>query len=173
MTLGMSTAVFGLALGACEGEKQAPPATPQEAKQEIAPPPQPPAPSSPAPIPVAIAQDILHACGIRDADAYFEFNSASLQGKGSSPLDSVAQCFTKGPLAGRSLKLVGRADPRGTEEYNIALGQSRADAVATYLRGHGLGADKASSSSRGSMDATGTDEKGWSRDRRVDILLSE
>ena len=172
--LAAPAAVLVLATAGCDGEKQAPPATAHEAAPVAALPPSPPPPNAPPPdTHVAIAEDILHACGIADADAYFAFNSASLQSKTRSPLESVAVCFTHGPLAGRSVKLVGRTDPRGESDYNMTLGQSRADSVAAYLEGHGLSASKATSTSRGAMDATGTDEKGWSRDRRVDILLAD
>ncbi len=120
---------------------------------------------------VAISEDIRKACGISDADAYFSFDSAHLTSQDVRPLSLVATCFTTGPLKGHEVDLVGRADPRGTSEYNVALGQSRADAVEGYLVRHGVSKGKAEASSRGAMDATGTDESGWARDRRVDIML--
>jgi peptidoglycan-associated lipoprotein len=120
---------------------------------------------------VSISDEIRARCGIPDADAYFAFDSAHLTSTNRSPLDLVATCFTSGPLAGRAVKLVGRADPRGTEEYNLTLGQSRADAVAMYLSGRGMARNKALPTSRGAMDATGSDETGWRHDRRVDVLL--
>jgi peptidoglycan-associated lipoprotein len=124
-----------------------------------------------APSTVSISDEIRSKCGIADADAYFTFDSAHLRASDRTPLDSVVRCFTSGPLAGHLIKLVGRADPRGTEEYNLTLGQSRADAVALYLAERGLGRSHATSTSRGAMDATGSDETGWQRDRRVDVLL--
>ena len=132
---------------------------------------QPSHPSPPPPSTVSISDEIRSRCGISDADAYFSFDSAHLTANDHTPLDLVVKCFTKGPLAGRSVKLVGRADPRGTEEYNLTLGQSRADAVATYLSGRGLAKSQALSTSRGSMDAIGNSEAGWQHDRRVDVLL--
>jgi peptidoglycan-associated lipoprotein len=170
-TLATSVAALALATSACEGEKQAPPATAHEVAPAIAPPP--PPPSAPPETHVAIADDIARACGISAPDAYFTFDSSKLESKAHSPLETVATCFTHGPLAGRSVKLVGRTDPRGESDYNMTLGQSRADSVAGYLEGHGVSASKASSTSRGAMDATGTDEKGWSRDRRVDVMLAD
>jgi outer membrane protein OmpA-like peptidoglycan-associated protein len=53
----------------------------------------------------------------------------------------------------------------------MTLGQSRADSVKSYLKVRGVEKGKAESTSRGAMDATGTDETTWQRDRRVDILL--
>jgi peptidoglycan-associated lipoprotein len=120
---------------------------------------------------VSISDEIRSKCGISDADAYFPFDSAHVTSNDRTPLDQVVKCFTQGPLAGHSLKLVGRADPRGPSEYNLTLGQSRADAVGSYLAAKGLSRDKAQPTSRGAMDAAGTDESGWQHDRRVDVLL--
>jgi peptidoglycan-associated lipoprotein len=120
---------------------------------------------------VTISDEIRSKCGIPDADAYFQFDSASVTSTDRTPLDLVVKCFTHGPLAGRSVKLVGRADPRGQSEYNITLGQSRADAVGNYLDARGMDKGKTLTTSRGAMDASGTDETGWQKDRRVDVML--
>lgn len=120
---------------------------------------------------VQIAVEILKACGIPDADAYFPFDSAHLEKKDIGPLNAVATCFSTGPLKGRSMRLVGHADPRGAPAYNMTLGQARADSVQKYLVDKGVQLANVQSTSRGAMDATGTDEAGWARDRRVDIML--
>jgi peptidoglycan-associated lipoprotein len=120
---------------------------------------------------VSISDEIRSKCGISDADAYFPFDSAHVTSSDHTPLDQIVRCFTQGPLAGRSVKLVGRADPRGSSDYNLTLGQSRADAVGSYLETRGMSKDKTQPTSRGAMDASGTDESGWERDRRVDVLL--
>lgn len=130
-------------------------------------------PAPPTASNVSISDEIRKKCGIPDADAYFTFDSARVTSHDRSPLDAVAKCFTSGPLAGRSVKLVGRADPRGESEYNITLGQSRADAVGSYLDRHGMDKGKTVSTSRGAMDASGTDESGWQHDRRVDVMLAD
>lgn len=122
---------------------------------------------------VHISDEIRSKCGIPDEDAYFTFNSATLTASDRTPLDLVARCFTSGPLSGHAVKLVGRADPRGSSDYNLTLGQWRADAVQGYLTLHGMRKSKASTTSRGSMDATGSDEEGWRHDRRVDVMLGE
>ena len=154
----------------CGASTQAPPATPSHVQNASA---KAPTKSDAATASdVVVSPDILRACGLPDADAYFSFNSSQVTSTDRSPLDAVAKCFTSGPLTGRSLKLVGRADPRGSTEYNMTLGQSRADAVAGYLEARGVGAGRASSTSRGAMDATGTNEATWARDRRVDLMLA-
>lgn len=120
---------------------------------------------------VSISDEIRRACGIADEDAYFSFDSSHILSADISPLDAVARCFSSGPLKGRSVRLVGHADPRGSSEYNLTLGQGRADSVQGYLSGHGLSRGHIATTSRGSYDATGTDEAGWAKDRRVDVML--
>jgi peptidoglycan-associated lipoprotein len=134
---------------------------------------EPPAParSSDTSANVAIDDAILRACHIRTDEAYFPFDSSKLESSDVSPLSAVAKCFTNGALKGHSLKLVGRADPRGEDEYNMVLGQSRADRVGDVLYRDGLGRGQMSSTSRGDLDAKGHDESGWMKDRRVDVLL--
>ncbi|MGH7438422.1 MAG: OmpA family protein [Polyangiaceae bacterium] len=122
---------------------------------------------------MAISDEIRAKCGISDEDAYFAFDSAHLTATDHSPLERVAKCFTAGPLKGHSLKLVGRADARGESDYNMTLGQSRADAVGVYLSSHGLNKAKAQSTSQGSIGATGTNEATWQKDRRVDVMLGD
>jgi len=120
---------------------------------------------------IQIAREILSACGISEADAFFPFDSSRLEQMDIKPLNDVATCFTTGPMKGHAMKLVGRADPRGAPAYNVTLGQARADAVQKYVANRGVGPGNVQSTSRGAMDATGSDEAGWARDRRVDITL--
>jgi peptidoglycan-associated lipoprotein len=131
------------------------------------------APDSPTASAVRISDEIVHACGISPPDAFFAFDSANLRPDDTRVLDQVATCFMTGPLKGRQLKLVGHADPRGGSDYNMTLGQSRADSVAKYMLGKGMDKAKTESSSRGAMDATGGDEPSWARDRRVDVMLGQ
>ncbi len=120
---------------------------------------------------IRIAREILAACGISDADAFFPYDSSRLEKKDIVALNEVAVCFTTGPMKGRTLKLVGHADPRGPSGYNLTLGQARADSVQKYLTDKGGDPSKVESTSRGAMDATGTNEAGWTHDRRVDLML--
>jgi peptidoglycan-associated lipoprotein len=79
--------------------------------------------------------------------------------------------MTDGALKGKNVELVGRADPRGEQEYNMGLGSSRATAAHSYLKGLGIADSRMSETSRGALDATGHDEEGWAKDRRVDIRV--
>ena len=134
---------------------------------------QPMAPNTPTASSVAISADVMKACNIPDSDAYFAFDSSNLTAFDYRSLDSVATCFTRGPMADHKLSLIGHADPRGATEYNMTLGQSRADAVGTYLAARGLSHANMTTTSRGALDATGHEETGWTHDRRVDISLAK
>ncbi len=121
---------------------------------------------------VHIEDRILKACG-DIPKAQFAFDSASIEGDAATALDALARCFTSGPLAGKGMKLVGHADPRGETEYNFALGQKRAGSVEEFLAKKGLEKSRVDTSSRGELEAAGVDDQGWARDRRVDVFLAE
>ncbi len=112
----------------------------------------------------------LHFANEQEAPK-FDFDHAELTTSDRNLLQQIADCVTKGPLKGRRLALVGRADPRGTEEYNLGLGDRRAHTVQTYLERLGVGASSIDAKTRGSEDATGKDEASWRVDRRVDVDL--
>ena len=120
---------------------------------------------------INISDDIRKACGITDSDAYFAYDSANVRPQDQAILQKLASCFSTGPLKGRTMRLVGHADPRGDEEYNMVLGGRRADNVKGAIVNAGLNSSKIATTSRGEMDATGTDEAGWEKDRRVDVML--
>ena len=120
---------------------------------------------------VTVDPRITAMCGIDEPN--FAFNSSALSSQAKRVLNAIAACFKDGPAAGHSMRLVGHADPRGDEEYNFGLGQQRADNVGRYLAKRGVGNDRLETSSRGELDAVGTDEAGWKRDRKVEILLAD
>ncbi len=101
----------------------------------------------------------------------FDFDDSKLSPQDESILAQVATCLTNGPLAGRNIHLIGRADARGTTEYNFVLGANRASTVSDYLKQKGVQQPHINETSRGELDATGTDDTTMRNDRRVDILL--
>jgi peptidoglycan-associated lipoprotein len=96
---------------------------------------------------------------------YFGFDKSLLTTEAKDTLKKGDDCLkrTNDPLT-----LVGHADPRGTTEYNLALSDRRAQAVKDYLRRLGVKPSRLRTVPRGALDATGADEAGWARDRRVD-----
>lgn len=120
---------------------------------------------------VHISKKLADLCNITTPE--FGYNSTKLTKQARATLDALAACFIDGPAAEENMSLVGHADPRGSEEYNFGLGQKRAGSVEKYLTKRGLGEGRIESSSRGELDAVGTDAKSWARDRRVEIDLAE
>jgi len=98
---------------------------------------------------------------------YFGFDEAGLNDVARGQLNDVAECVQSAP--GRGVFLNGYTDPRGTEEYNIALSERRAQTVAEYLARLGIDPARFRIVAQGETSADGTDETSWSRDRRVEI----
>ncbi len=71
----------------------------------------------------------------------------------------------------KNLVLVGHCDWRGTAEYNLGLGDRRANSVKRYLESLGADAKRLETLSKGSTDSKQTaTEAEWSKDRRVDFV---
>lgn len=164
-------------LAAC-GSEPPPPAQAPTASPPPPPPPAAPAAANPKPDDnpnkgnIVISDEIKRLCKISDAEAFFAFDSANVRPQDKVVLKKLADCFSTGPLKGRRMRLVGHADPRGDEEYNRVLGQRRADNVKNAISGEGLASAQMETVSRGEDDANGTDDAGWAKDRRVDIVLA-
>ncbi len=124
---------------------------------------------------IAVSDELAADCQLDFNDDMkaptFDFDDSAVALGDAAVLAQVAACLTTGPLAGRALGLVGHADPRGESEYNMALEERRASSVSVYLSKLGVDRAKIVETSRGKLDASGTDEGGWKRDRRVDVLL--
>jgi peptidoglycan-associated lipoprotein len=167
-----------MAAFACGADPQPPPAAPlPTAAPPPEPAPTPPPPEKPGDDPrqstINVSDEIKAACGITDAEAKFAFDSAKVRSGDQPVLNKLVQCFTTGKLSGRTMRLVGHADPRGEAEYNMVLGGKRADNVKSYLVAQGLAERQSETTSRGEMDSTGTDESTWAEDRRVDVILAD
>lgn len=103
------------------------------------------------------------ASGVRPV--YFDFDSATLPASARAQLAEDARCLQG---AGEvQVPLVGATDPRGTEEYNLALGERRARAVADYLSSLGIPRERLRIRSVGEEMARGDDEASWAQDRWV------
>ena len=163
--------VSWLFVAACHHATPAP-TTPPPPVAEAPPPPPPAQQASPN---VYVSNDLakqctLHVDNVQEAPK-FDYDASSLEAADRDVLQTIAQCVTTGPLKGRHLELTGRADPRGTEEYNMGLGSRRAGTVREFLQRLGVGQGQLAQTTRGALDSSGTDESSWKLDRRVDITL--
>lgn len=149
---------------------EAPPSTTPAASKVEAPPP----PATPVSPSLAVSADLANLCSLTRKDSVpptFDYDKVELSTEDREVLQQIASCLMVGAGKDRSLTLTGRADPRGTEEYNMGLGARRANTVATYLARLGVPDDRLVETTRGALDASGNDEETWRRDRRVDLEL--
>ena len=98
---------------------------------------------------------------------YFGFDKYSIEGEYQTLLDAHAAYLNATPAA--KVLVEGNADERGTPEYNIALGQRRADAVRNFLGAKGVQAGQVSTVSYGEEKPAvlGHDEAAYSKNRRA------
>jgi len=120
---------------------------------------------APEPEPEIEVQPVAEPCVVETV--YFAFDSSELDSSARAALQEAVECYRGQADPGLSLLLTGAADPRGTEEYNIALGERRAQSVRSYLKSLGLDGSRISTTSVGEEMASGSDEAGWARDRNV------
>ncbi len=99
---------------------------------------------------------------------YFGFDQYSIEGEAKTVIETNLECVKQAP-EDKGLMLYGHTDPRGTEEYNIALAEKRANAVADFLARLGIDPARLNVVSKGEGEATGTSEESWAKDRRVDF----
>jgi len=101
---------------------------------------------------------------------YFAFDKSDLDAAARATLDANAAWLN----ANRSVNVTieGNADERGSREYNLALGQRRADAVRDFLSSRGVNADRIDTVSFGEERAAckGAGEACWAQNRRGDIV---
>jgi len=105
--------------------------------------------------------------------AYFDFDSYKINGSAKSALKANADWLKSNPNA--TVQIEGHCDERGTTEYNLALGERRANAAKTYLVRLGIDKGRLSTISYGKERPAdpGHDESAWSKNRRaVFVVLS-
>ena len=103
---------------------------------------------------------------------YFDFDSDALKDDARSSLDAKITILNSTP--GVKLRVAGNTDERGSDEYNLALGQRRAAAAKRYLTDHGISGDRIDIISYGEERpvATGHDESSWSQNRRDEFEIT-
>jgi peptidoglycan-associated lipoprotein len=133
-------------------------------------PPPPPPPPTPPP-----AFDIQLASMVQDA--YFDYDKSDIRADAESVLranaDALKKLFQQFPEA--SIVVEGHCDERGTNEYNLALGDRRATAARDFLVNLGVPASKMRTISYGEErpQCTASDESCWQRNRRAHFAAAQ
>ena len=171
-------AVVLVAVAAC-GKKEPPPAPAPEPAPAPAPQPAPPPPApKPEPVKTGPTPEELAAAAARTTSEvladlasviHFDFDKSDIKPEYTSTLDQKAAIL--GLNSGLTIRVSGHCDERGSDEYNLALGNRRANAVKTYLINKGISADRIEIVSFGEERpvAMGHDEESWFQNRRAEF----
>jgi peptidoglycan-associated lipoprotein len=117
----------------------------------------------------APSQPVVSALKPTGDKVYFDYDKYDVKDQYAAVVRSNAEYLAKTSAA---IELDGNADERGSREYNMALGQKRADAVKKALAVLGVKTDRIETVSFGEdkPKGTGHDEAAWAENRRVDFV---
>ncbi len=103
------------------------------------------------------------------ADTLYDFNKSDLKPEGKATLDKIARDLSKIKL--EVVIAVGNTDSVGTDAYNVALGQRRAQSVKAYLTSKGVDGSRIYTESKGKSNpvASNATAEGRAKNRRTDI----
>lgn len=116
----------------------------------------------------AVTADLVKAM---QEPIYFDYDQEAVRADGQPTLDRKAAIMLANPAL--RIKIAGHADDRGSDEYNLVLGNKRATAAKRYLESKGIDGSRIETISYGEerpVDTSGT-EAGWARNRRDEFEL--
>lgn len=161
--------LVGLIIAGCESQAPEPPPAPEPEPVVEQPPPPPPPPPPPA------FNDNLEpyypgTTRLLERVFYFEFDRAVINSADLEALQVHADVLRDNPS--RRVVIEGHCDERGTREYNLALGERRADAVRSFLTAAGVSGSRIETVSYGEErpDDPGQGEDSWARNRRAVMI---
>ncbi len=173
-----------LTAGACAKKKPEPPAPaptpppPVEKTTPAPPPPPPPPPPKPAPAPLT-EEEIFSRMTLDElnakrplGDVFFDYDSVEIKPEARTTLQTNVEYLKR--WASTKVMIEGHADSRGTNEYNLALGERRAAAVRDYLVTLGLDTSRATIVSKGEEQPQCSDENEscWQKNRRGTFIFT-
>ena len=149
----------------------APSPAPAPAPSAPSPAPAPPAPAAaaPAPAPRPVPKEFMAVAALKEV--YFDFDKYDIRPEDAKTLDANATWLKSN---GDNLVLIeGHCDERGTNEYNLALGERRAKSTMNYLVSQGIQANRITIISYGEERPVCTEktEACWAKNRRANFLV--
>jgi peptidoglycan-associated lipoprotein len=177
--------VFSLLVVTSCRPPKTPPPEPQPVTETRAPEPQPaePVPSperefeAPAPEPDVLSEDLEEATRQAHArgwlrDAFFAYDASTLDADAQAALQQSATWLREHPEF--QILVEGHCDERGTEQYNLALGDRRAETAVAYLASLGVDRSRIRTVSYGEERPfeEGATEEAWAQNRRAHLTLA-
>jgi peptidoglycan-associated lipoprotein len=103
---------------------------------------------------------------------YFDYNQSVIRAESKDPLRNAAEALKANATS--SVTIEGHCDERGSSEYNLALGERRAQAVKSYLRTLGVDGKRLSVISYGKERPADPDhtESAWAKNRRAELIVN-
>jgi peptidoglycan-associated lipoprotein len=146
-------------------------ACPPHPKNVIIDTPPPPAPDTTTKVETPIIPEKPPVPPLQMATIYFDYDKADIRSDARDILSANGRSLTEHPTA--TIRIEGNCDERGTEQYNLALGEKRANAAREYLVNYGINASRITTISYGEERpvAQGHDENAWSKNRRADFAI--
>jgi peptidoglycan-associated lipoprotein len=119
----------------------------------------------------ALRQKQLEIDAFESVNIYFDFDKSELKPESQLALKNKAAWLKGNPTY--SLRIEGHCDERGTNEYNLALGERRANAAMNFLTSLGVSGDRIKTISYGEERPAdpGHNEAAWARNRRDEFKL--
>lgn len=115
---------------------------------------------------------VREARTVLEQPVYFDYDESALTATTEAILRQKVDILRASPAV--QMRIEGHADERGTNEYNLALGNARAEAVRQFFTSFGLAADRFSIVSYGEERpvAMGSSESAWERNRRAEFVFT-
>jgi len=162
--------ILGLAVAVstftgCAGKKAPAPASTTQAKAPA------PAPKIQE-APKKVEQDLSVPSNLRFETVFFDYDKSNIRSDQRSILNRNAELLMKYKTV--RVQIEGHCDERGTNEYNLALGQRRADASKQYLVEYGVSSSRVTTISYGEerpLDR-GHNETAWGKNRRSEFVIT-
>lgn len=120
----------------------------------------------------AIARETERVRGMLSTRVHFDFDRSEIRSGDATVLDQKIAVLQANP--GLRIAVTGHCDERGSDEYNLALGNRRALAAKQYMVSRGIAADRITTASRGEEQpaAMGHDENAWAQNRRDEFAIT-
>ena len=122
-----------------------------------------------APAELSLQEQLINEVGDR---VFFDFDKYNLKPEGRGTVEALAAWLNS--RQGVTLTIEGHADERGTREYNLALGERRANSVKDYLIALGINAGRLTTISYGEERPAvpGSYEEAWAQNRRAEFVVN-
>ena len=165
--LGITVLLTGLP--GCSGKKK-----PPEEQQRVSEAPE----KKPTPKPIVkeppqkIEEDLTPPRDLKFTTVYFDFDKSNIRADQRQSIESNAQLLSKFKTV--KVRIEGHCDERGTNEYNLALGQRRADSIKRYLVDYGISSSNITTLSYGEERPVdgGHNETAWAKNRRGEFVIT-